>query len=122
MRCLLLCANASWSALPVAAVSLLVERDETLMSDFEELKVEEKLFTVSVKNNGEELWFDRDPRHFRPVLNYLRTGELIRDSNVSLEGIMFEASYFQVKGLMDQVVRENEDLKDARENINAFID
>jgi len=107
----------------MATARFLEDSDENLMSGFEELKIEEKLFKVK-KVNDDELWFDRDPRHFRPVLNYLRTGELVREAGISLEGIIQEARYFQVRALIEQVIRENEELKAGdRETITtSYLD
>ena len=44
-------------------------------------------------------FIDRDPNYFRIVLNYLRSGQLIIDSSISLEAIKLEASYFGLVGL-----------------------
>ena len=30
---------------------------------------------------------DRNPKYFEPILNYLRTGRLIIDHNINVEGI-----------------------------------
>ena len=52
--------------------------------------------------------FDRDPRYFGPLLNYLRTGVLIRPDDVSLEGLLLEASFFQVTKLEELIASELE--------------
>jgi len=47
--------------------------------------------------------FDRNPRYFEPVLNYLRTGELILDPGVNPQGVLVEAQYFGVQAVVDQL-------------------
>ena len=41
-------------------------------------------------------FLDRDPKYFRPVLNYLRTNNLHIDSNISCSAVLEEAKYFNV--------------------------
>lgn len=48
---------------------------------------------------------DRSPKYFAPILNYLRTGQLILEGNVSAEGVLEEAKYF---GLGDDVTQQLE--------------
>jgi len=50
--------------------------------------------------NGAYL-IDSDPKYFGPVLNYLRRGELIIDGNVSATGILAEAKYLGIQGVVD---------------------
>ena len=44
-------------------------------------------------------FIDRDPRFFPYVLNYLRNGQLVTDSDISLEALKYEASYFGLVNL-----------------------
>jgi len=46
---------------------------------------------------------DRSPKYFEPILNYLRTGQLILESDVSPEGVYEEAKFF---GLGDAVINQ----------------
>ena len=48
---------------------------------------------------------DRSPKYFTPILNYLRTGQLILECDVSAEGVLEEAKYF---GLGDDVTQQLE--------------
>ena len=51
---------------------------------------------------------DRTPDYFKPILNYLRTRELVIDPKISKDGVLAEARYFGIQGLVDQI--ENDDL------------
>jgi uncharacterized protein YjbI with pentapeptide repeats len=48
--------------------------------------------------------FDRSPRYVEPVLQYLRTGELLvadKSDTEYIRGVYLEAEYFSVNGLLD---------------------
>ena len=55
---------------------------------------------------------DRTPKYFEPILNYLRTKELVIDPNVSMDGVLGEARYFGIQSIVDQI----EKLKLAEEH------
>lgn len=44
-------------------------------------------------------FLDRDPQHFRAVLNYLRSGQVTLDRESNLPALLVEASYFGLAGL-----------------------
>jgi hypothetical protein len=46
---------------------------------------------------------DRSPKYFEPLLNYLRTGNLIIDPNVNPEGVLEEARYFGLETLIPRL-------------------
>ena len=48
-------------------------------------------------------FIDRDPKYFPYVLNYLRNGQLVIDSDISLEALKYEASYFGLINLEEEL-------------------
>ena len=46
---------------------------------------------------------DRSPKYFEPILNYLRTRELVIDPNVSMEGVLADAWFFGIQSLVDHI-------------------
>ena len=60
-------------------------------------------FSPGAKDELEAYMIDRTPEYFKPILNYLRTKELIMDQNISKNGVLAEARYFGIQGLVDQI-------------------
>ena len=62
---------------------------------------------------------DRTPKYFEPILNYLRTKELVIDPNVSMDGVLGEARYFGIQSIVDQI--EKLKLAEEQKKIWCFI-
>jgi len=43
---------------------------------------------------------DRSPKYFEPILNFLRTGNLVLDPNVNPEGVLEEARYYGIESIV----------------------
>jgi len=56
------------------------------------------------------LVFDRDPRRFRVILNFMRTGELVLEDGVSAQGARQEADFFQVDAAVEAANARGADL------------
>ena len=48
-------------------------------------------------------FLDRNPRYFPYVLDYLRNGQLVLDSDISLKAIKYEASYLGLVNLEEEL-------------------
>jgi len=46
---------------------------------------------------------DRTPEYFAPILNYLRCGVLVIDDGVNAEGVLNEAKFFNIAGIIDKL-------------------
>lgn len=58
------------------------------------------LFKPSNVDETGAFLLDRSPEYFEPILNYLRNGELVYDHNVNPRGILVEAQYFGIDGII----------------------
>ncbi|KAK9889721.1 hypothetical protein WA026_007102 [Henosepilachna vigintioctopunctata] len=78
----------------------------------------------NVDANGAYL-IDRSPTYFEPILNYLRSGHLIFDTNVNPEGILQEAKFFGIDSIIPQLenlqVQKNDVPLSRRDVIDALI-
>jgi len=60
---------------------------------------------------------DRSPRYFEPILNYLRTGNLIIDPNLNPSGVLEEARYYGMETIiprLEQLANQNSIPRDER--------
>ena len=44
----------------------------------------------------------RNGRYFEPLLNFLRTGEVIYEKNLNPKGILIEAQYFGIQEMVEK--------------------
>ena len=70
----------------------------------------------SAKDEQGAFLIDRTPEYFKPILNYLRTGELVIDSGVNVKGVLAEARFFGIQSLIDQYYEES---KKAEKNTST---
>ena len=68
-------------------------------------------FAPGTKDEQGAYLLDQNPKYFEPILDYLRTRELINDPNVSMDGVLAVARFFGIQSLVDQI----EELKQAEE-------
>nr|CAD7585857.1 unnamed protein product [Timema genevievae] len=82
----------------------------------------------NMDRNGAYL-IDRSPTYFEPILNYLRNGQLIFDTNVNPEGVLEEARFFGIESLVPQletIIQSGQRSRDIvpltrRDVVNALI-
>lgn len=58
----------------------------------------------NVDRNGAYL-IDRSPKYFEPLINYLRTGQLIYDNDINPRGILEEAKFYGVDSMIPMLVK-----------------
>jgi len=64
---------------------------------------EEQSMMPSCQDSTGAFLIDRSPKYFEPILNYLRTGNLIIDPNVNPEGVLEEAKYYGIDSLISNL-------------------
>lgn len=87
------------------------------------------LMTPSNVDHKGAYLIDRSPTYFEPILNYLRNGRLIFDTNVNPEGVLEEARFFGLESLVPQLeamIATNQRSRDTlplsrRDVINALV-
>eukprot|EP00096_Caligus_rogercresseyi_P012302 TRINITY_DN5105_c0_g1_i1.p1 TRINITY_DN5105_c0_g1~~TRINITY_DN5105_c0_g1_i1.p1 ORF type:complete len:197 (+),score=55.23 TRINITY_DN5105_c0_g1_i1:125-715(+) len=67
----------------------------------------------SVQDKSGAYMIDRDPHYFAPVLNFLRHGKLVLDKNISEEGVLEEAEFYNVSSLI-KLIKERIHLRDIQ--------
>ncbi|CRL08188.1 CLUMA_CG020834, isoform A [Clunio marinus] len=97
-------ATSSWVKLNIGGVIYQTTKT-TLMKD--ENSMLAKMFSQDsefmspgkLDDNGCYL-IDRNGRYFEAILNYLRTGELIYESNLNINGLLEEAKFFNIQEMI----------------------
>uniref|UniRef100_A0A182IT59 BTB domain-containing protein n=1 Tax=Anopheles atroparvus TaxID=41427 RepID=A0A182IT59_ANOAO len=51
---------------------------------------------------------DRNGRYFRPILDYLRHGNIVYDENVSINGILEEAKFYGLLGMVELIAAKQQ--------------
>ncbi|CAG0886081.1 unnamed protein product [Darwinula stevensoni] len=64
---------------------------------------EESQMQPSLTDSFGAFVIDRSPTYFEVLLNYLRTGKVILDNNVSPEGVLEEARYFGIENVIPKL-------------------
>jgi uncharacterized protein YjbI with pentapeptide repeats len=98
---------AEWISLNVGG-KIFVTTKQTLCIDKESMlarmfSAEENGLSAGRKDPNNNYLIDRSPKYFGPILNFLRTGKVIIDEGVSIEGVIEEAHFFQIKGMIEQL-------------------
>ena len=91
--------DTRWVHLNVGGMLFITTRS-TLVKDPETFffpMCQEKWDLSSTKDETGAYPIDRDPQYFGPILNYLRYGKLVLDNDVSEEGVLEEAEFFNIK-------------------------
>ena len=53
----------------------------------------------AVRDSNGAFMLDRDPKYFLPLLNFLRTGNLVLDGGINPAGVLEEARFFNIEAL-----------------------
>ncbi|KYN38924.1 BTB/POZ domain-containing protein KCTD9 [Trachymyrmex septentrionalis] len=65
---------------------------------FTETGYSEHAIQPSRQDHSGAYLIDRSPTYFEPLLNYLRHGQIILDSNVNVAGVLAEACFYGIEG------------------------
>ena len=95
--------DTRWVHLNVGGMLFITTRS-TLVKDPETFffpMCQENWDLSSTKDETGAYLIDRDPQYFGTILNYLRHGKLVLDKDVSEEGVLEEAEFFNIKPLIE---------------------
>ena len=81
----------------ITTLSTLVKDPETFFFPM----CQENWDLSSTKDETGAYLIDRDPQYFGTILNYLRHGKLVLDKDISEEGVLEEAEFFNIKPLIE---------------------
>ena len=95
--------DTRWVHLNVGGMLFITTRS-TLVKDPETFffpMCQENWDLSSTKDETGAYLIDRDPKYFGTILNYLRHGKLVLDKDISEEGVLEEAEFFNIKPLIE---------------------
>ncbi|KAG7201032.1 hypothetical protein KM043_003383 [Ampulex compressa] len=72
---------------------------------FTESENSEQCIQPSRQDHNGAYLIDRSPTYFEPLLNYLRHGQMIIDANVNAAGVLAEARFYGIDGVVDTLTR-----------------
>jgi BTB/POZ domain-containing protein KCTD9 len=101
-------ASGDWIRLNVGGRMFLTTR--ATLTEREPDSMLSRMFAAS--DGGTSVWLsavdqcgayliDRSPTYFEPILNYLRSGELVLDRGVNPRGVLIEARFYGIVSLID---------------------
>ena len=95
--------DTKWICLNVGGMLFITTRS-TLVKDPETFffpMCQENWDLSSTKDETGAYLIDRDPKYFGTILNYLRHEKLVLDQDISEEGVLEEAEFFNIKPLIE---------------------
>ena len=75
------------------------------------------------KDEDGAYFIDRSPDYFKPILNYFRTGKIIIDHNINVEGVLEEAKYYGIESLvslLQDIICNDSKVKDSDEELEKL--
>lgn len=99
------CTSRSWIKLNVGGITFLTTKTSLTKEpeSFLARLATEDPDLPSDKDENNAYLIDRDPKYFSPILNYLRHGKIIIDQDLSVEGVLAEAEFYNLKSLVQQL-------------------
>jgi len=100
--------NDKWIFLNVGG-TIMVTSKSTILTD--ENSVLAKMFSNNFWKSADldkdgNFILDRDARYFGVLLNFLRSGQVFLDNNIDIRGVLEEAEYWNVKSMVDIVLKK----------------